>query len=192
MFSSIKCVKTRFSASLLYFSLKKNQENFSSLMSNKNVKKNCSIFVDELRPPWVRCLFSPALGIQGASKGSAAQSLREANHCHVLLGQTSLGQKPIQNCQKELLLNVRGICTHPERDFNALTEWISLPAHQILSANRQPPHEAMPVSGGLASSLVQMSHCFHGTTKEKSDCQLGHMTECPGARGDMEKKTKNE
>lgn len=58
-------------------------------------EKNRSIFVDELKPPWVRCLFLPALAIQGASKGSAAQSLREANHCHVLLGQTSLAQKPI-------------------------------------------------------------------------------------------------
>lgn len=48
-------------------------------------------------------------------------------------------QKPIQNCQNELLLNARGICKHPERDFNALTKWISLPAHQILSVNRQPP-----------------------------------------------------
>lgn len=42
-------------------------------------------------------------------------------------------------CQKELLLNVRGFASTQKRDFNAFVEWISLPAHQILSVN-SPPH----------------------------------------------------
>lgn len=166
MFSSIKYVKknnkknnTGLWVYLLYCWLKKKPSHFDAI-GEKLLDFCCSA-----PAPLELGLFSPALAIRGASKGSAAQSLREANHCHVLPGQTSLGQKPIQNCQKELLLNVRGICTHPERDFNALTEWISLPAHQILSVNRQPPHGAMPARGGLASAPVQLSHGFHGTMK---------------------------
>lgn len=56
-------------------------------------------------PLGFRCLFSPAIAIEGVSKGSAAQSLREANHCHVLLGQTGPGPK-----------------THPELPERALVE----------------------------------------------------------------------
>lgn len=56
-------------------------------------------------PLGFRCLFSPATAIEGVSKGSAAQSLREANHCHAPLGQTGPGPK-----------------THPELPERALVE----------------------------------------------------------------------
>lgn len=68
-------------------------------------QKNVRFLSMTSSPLGFRCVFSPAIAIEGVSKGSAAQSLREANHCHALLGQTGPGPK-----------------THPELPERALAE----------------------------------------------------------------------
>lgn len=135
---SIKCLKTRFVMSLtIHHSESKSSlppwfSPDSNLLPNK---RNYSSVQSRFPQSKVRGLFSPVLAIQWQIP---------AMSCWVQQAQPETHPELARRCQKELLLNVRGFASTQKRDFDAFVEWISLPAHQILSVNRTPPPRSPP------------------------------------------------
>lgn len=86
-------------------------------------------------------------------------------------------------CQKELLLNVRGFASTQKRDFNAFVEWISLPAHQILSVSSPPsPYADSNAMMSCAKACRDQSPSVR-TPHNRADCHMDHMMNCPRYRG---------